>query len=348
MWKLRHLIPGEPGTDCVLDQDVFSDGPDVDEHQIGLALLQWDGDVGGDYQQSLPVKEQDTLMKQLNCLRISARKFESESEKGLDTDLDPTVWEFVKLLSRHIDQNALPNLYGMLQTPAENTIANMLQNHKLRSTYDFEQAVTRSLDLNNAFVHKPQKWNGSMTWNFRVLDLAAGRGTAVNTIFGLKEAGVFRGAKRKLKFTGDGDPSDTPKKCPKMDSLTKLLGAMEFKNENGNSGMCNRSQIKIKVSESIGRWHGGKKSPPKLTLDQGPGKKGMPQGRKKIDLAKTPGPKTPRTPGNRGRKPSAPANHSAGDQASILDFVIATPRRDVVGSPVHRNRMDSRNAPADM
>ena len=224
----------------------------------------------------------------------------------------------------------------------------MLQNHKLRSTYDFEQALTRSWDLNNAFVNKPQTWNGSLTWNFRVLDLAAGRGTAVNTIFGLKEAGVFKGAKRKLRFTSDGRHRDTPEKCLKVDSLTEMLGTMKVNNGNVIGGKCNRSQIKIKVSESVGGWHGGKRSPPKLTRNLSPKVEKTPQRERLLNLVRTPGPKTPRTPGRKSRRSFASIDPSAKDQASILDFIIATPRRDVDGGPVRVDRTDSRGTPADM
>ena len=36
-----------------------------------------------------------------------------------------------------------------------------------------------------------------------MLDLAAGPGTAMDTIFELKEQGILRGAKRRLRFTED-------------------------------------------------------------------------------------------------------------------------------------------------
>ena len=52
--------------------------------------------------------------------------------------------------------------------------------------------------------------------NFRVLDMAAGPGTTVNTIFVLKEEGILRGSKRRLRFSED-DRSNMVSKCKKME-----------------------------------------------------------------------------------------------------------------------------------
>ena len=54
-----------------------------------------------------------------------------------------------------------------------------------------------------------------------MLDLAAGPGTAVNTIFGPKKAGVFWGAKRKLKFAEEREFTSIPK-CLKVDTINNL------------------------------------------------------------------------------------------------------------------------------
>ena len=83
----------------------------------------------------------------------------------------------------------------------------------------------------------------------------------MNTIFGLKEAGVFRGAKRKLKFAREG--TDTPKKCLKFDKLADMLGTMNINMMGEGGRKFNRFQVKVKVSECVGGWHGARKSPPK-------------------------------------------------------------------------------------
>ena len=113
-------------------------------------------------------------------------------------NIDPTVWEFVKLLSQKLDQNPIQSLYGRLQSPTANMIVAMLGNHKLRSTYDFEKAIAREWRLNENLNKFRTTDQGSETisWNFRMLDLAAGPITTVDTIFELKEQGILRGAKK--------------------------------------------------------------------------------------------------------------------------------------------------------
>ena len=46
--------------------------------------------------------------------------------------------------------------------------------------------------------------------------MAAGPGTTVNTIFVLKEEGILRGSKRRLRFSED-DRSNMVSKCKKME-----------------------------------------------------------------------------------------------------------------------------------
>ena len=77
---------------------------------------------------------------------------------------------------------------------------NMLEHHKLRSMFDFEKAVSREWKLKQVNTGDGGE---QLSWNFRVLDIAAGKGTAIETVFLLKEAGTFRGAKRRLRFSGE-------------------------------------------------------------------------------------------------------------------------------------------------
>ena len=81
-------------------------------------------------------------------------------------------------------------------------IVAMLGNHKLRSTYDFEKAITREWRLNENLNKFRTTDQGSETisWNFRMLDLAAGPITTVDTIFELKEQGILRGAKKEAEI----------------------------------------------------------------------------------------------------------------------------------------------------
>ena len=105
-------------------------------------------------------------------------------------------------------------------------------------------------------------------WNFRILDLAAGEGTTVYTIYALKEVGVFRGAKRKLKF-GEATDDKIPKKCGRIDEINDLLGALAIikgteAEEGKDTRFCKRDEVKIYISNSRCGWHGSKRTPPKL------------------------------------------------------------------------------------
>ena len=152
-------------------------------------------------------------------------------------------------------------------------IIDMLQCHKLRSTYDFELALARKWDLDNSLYLEDTDTvtgNSNFRWNFRVLDMAAGGGTAVDTVFALKSAGVFRGAKRKLKFEKMAGDSKQMK-CGRMDDVNKLMGSMEIcnKNERVKEGIfrqCKRRDVKLNISNSKPGWHGHRKTPPKCNI----------------------------------------------------------------------------------
>ena len=162
-------------------------------------------------------------------------------------------------------------------------LVNLLQNHKLRSMFDFEKAVIRELGVNR--VSHGNMWRANKnhsgehcSWNFRTLDLAAGHDTAVTTVYDLKEAGTFKGAKRKLKFSqfsqlshGPSSERIEPKtKSLKMDQLLDTMQSLtineylEGEGEDTKSNTVARRRVTLKVSECTGGWHGGKRSPPKL------------------------------------------------------------------------------------
>ena len=106
-------------------------------------MCDWDN-----YAVALPKDEHDSLMmKDMVKLSISSRRGETTEEKSLESEIDPTVWEFVKLLSQKLDQNATQNLYRRLQSSTGTMIVSMLNNHKLKSTYDFEKAIAREWKL---------------------------------------------------------------------------------------------------------------------------------------------------------------------------------------------------------
>ena len=258
------------------------------------------------YEKALPEGDQLFLMKGMWGLTITEKNEESEEEKGLDGEVDQTVWEFVKLLSHKLDQNSIPNLFGTLESPTGNMIVEMLHNHKLRSTYDFEKAVSREWKLSDKLSQMNS--NTGVSWNFRMIDMAAGPGTAVQTIFELKERGIFRGAKRRLRFDKKEGSSQSIK-CPRMESEnTKATTARPE-----STTLVYRSQLKLNISHSIGGWHGGRKSPPKAS----PPKNKSPK--KKGDSHYKPSQ-------GRGSARKRPVNLPDRSQSSIREFVISSPR----------------------
>ena len=89
-------------------------------------------------------EDQDHLTRELGKLCIKKWMVEDESKLSLDSPIDPTVWSFVLLLSEKLEESTIPNLFGNQVSPTTNLLMSMLENHKLRSTYDFERAVSRT------------------------------------------------------------------------------------------------------------------------------------------------------------------------------------------------------------
>ena len=156
----------------------------------------------------------------------------------------------------------IPNLFGSQVSPTSNMLIRMLESHKLRSTYDFEKAVSRKLNLDK-YLPIGQS-NNNVVWNFRLIDAAAGTGTAVDTIFKMKEQGIFKGAKRKLNFMGGNEQSRLNHKCAKLEEMNKLMGSLELTATSDVKNVL-RESVKVKLSDARAGWHGKKKTPPKLT-----------------------------------------------------------------------------------
>ena len=266
LWELRSLLP------------VGNHWEDLNDYMIGTTELNLPiflGEVTDpeDYTTEIPSDAQDDLTRTMCNLRIEKKETGTDEDLGLDSEIDPSVMKFVKLLSQKLDDAKIPNLFGTVKNPTSNLIIDMLQCHKLRSTFDFELAIARKWDLDNSLrLEDSNTVTGSSNfrWNFRVLDMAAGSGTTVDTVFALKSAGIFRGAKRKLKFEKmAGEPKQT--KCGKMEEINKLMESMEVcnKNERGkevNFKQCKRGDVKFNISNSRPGWHGFKKTPPKCKI----------------------------------------------------------------------------------
>ena len=134
----------------------------------------------------------------------------------------------------------------------------MLAHHKLRSMFDFEKAVERECDLMKFQDHMNPKWN------FRMIDEVAGYGTAINTVFQLKDCGVFRGAKRRLRFTHSESLTGRESKNLRIDEeeLADLMGTLGMECKSNYKGK-RRSDVTFGVSTSGCGWRGARKTPPK-------------------------------------------------------------------------------------
>ena len=261
-------------------------------------------------------------------MEIKKRELESEEDKSLGSSLDPSVLTFVRILSDKLDQSTIGNLFGKSESPTCNLLVNMLENHKLRSMFDFEKAVSREWNLLKQM--NSGDGNEQLSWNFRLLDLAAGKGTAVETVFLLKEAGSFRGAKRRLKFNGE-DLAEQPLGSSPADDMSKLVKKMKLDDITPGKSVS-RASITLKMSDCSAGWHGNKRSPPKIgTHSANPGrnlktpKKGHryglvgQQGRDGISSSRTP---SNTTKGRGGRKQAINCTPARG-QSTILQYMSA-------------------------
>ena len=302
-----------------------------------------------EYNSEAPREVQDMITKSMNALVISERRIENSQEMSLESELDPTVWTFLRLLSHKLDERTVPNMFDKQETPTCNLLVDMLSNHRLRTMFDFEKAVEREFNLSNKTRVRVNNSDASETvkdfaWNFRTLDKVAGHGTAVSTVFGLKESGVFRGAKRRLTFTQM--PMSPKKKVAKVEHLSNLLESLNvgnnrlIANEEKKVVRCN---VKVKVTKSQGGWLGNMKSPPSgsVKVAKSPAKgsqlySGPSPRRRYINTAS--GKNFKAQSGSKVSSPVTPRNSvrsNAGTpkrgQCSIRDFIECSPRARPVG-----------------
>ena len=82
----------------------------------------------------------------------------------------------------------------------------------------------------------------------------------VDTIFKLKEKGIFKGAKRKLTFGGANSEIQLYHKCARLEELDIQMSSLELSASAGAKNVV-REKVKIKLSDAKAGWHGNKKSP---------------------------------------------------------------------------------------
>jgi len=160
----------------------------------------------------------------------------SDVEKGINAPMSDEVWKFVLSLSTKLEEKQVPMLFEEDKvSPTTNLLVDMLNCHKIRTTYDFEKAVGRTFNMNES------------KWDFRLIDKLAGKGTATDTIFILKEKGNFSGAKRKLKFPRNEMP---PRKCTRVNEMCNLFGSLDIDEESSKPTEWKGSSKPIDWKES--------------------------------------------------------------------------------------------------
>ena len=146
--------------------------------------------ASNDYSETLSNAAQDELTRGMTGLHIGREKTYNDLDLGLNSEIHPSIWSFVKLLSEKLDNASIPNLFGSHNKPTSKLLVKMLECHKLRSTFDFEVAIARKWKLHHDLVgYSDNAMTGmnGLRWNFRVLDLAAGKGTSLDTMLALKK-----------------------------------------------------------------------------------------------------------------------------------------------------------------
>ena len=214
---------------------------------------------GEEYEKKIPKSEQDELIKNMSGLSVSSKRAEREADKSLSSNIDGEVWEYVKLLSSKLDDDCIENLHrDNVNTPIVNLMAHMLSNHRLRTSYDFEVALDRVMSKEADISH-----DCNVKWNFNLLNMIGGSGTAASVIFELKEKGNFRGLKRRkqkilspkcTKVARSEKITLTTFKSPKFKIVKDIEGGstLSIKSAAGNNPPCHEVKTVVK-NVKVGR-----------------------------------------------------------------------------------------------
>ena len=104
--------------------------------------------------------------------------------------------------------------------------------YKLRTSFDFEKALSREVGIKinrGVWVNRKEDTGVTATWSQRILDAVAGEGTTASAIFELKESGLFRGAKHRLRFENDiSDSEERTAKHQKMTGMEELINNLSI------------------------------------------------------------------------------------------------------------------------
>ena len=158
---------------------------------------------------------------------------ESKEEKSLDSEIHESVWQFMKLITTRLGEGRITSVFRRENlNPTGDLVSRMLINHKLRTSFDFEKALSREVGIKinrGVWVNRKEDTGVTATWSPRILDAVAGEGTTASAIFELKESGWFRGAKRRLRFGNDISNSEgRTAKHQKMTGMEELINNLSI------------------------------------------------------------------------------------------------------------------------
>ena len=130
--------------------------------------------------------------------------------------------------------------------------------------------------------------------------------------------------KRRLRFTEDLEVGSNIK-CPKVSegrNTSENTDKTDRKKDCYEHTRINRSEVGVNISKCAGGWHGGKKTPPKIS--KSPGLK-VGKAQEKIS-----------TPKGRKftKKRGGLTGHEDKNQHSITKFIVSSPRTNRIGGSI--------------
>ena len=235
LWEFRDKVGRNSGPD-VFDHSGFYRLEEQDLTPLELYEL-FTEEFSNEYAGEIKTQTQDALVKQMLYLNLDKKASEDDYKKSLEHPLGRDIIKFLELLSAKLDQDCVPNLFrsnGL--NPTSNLLASLLSHHKLRSTFDFEQATKRELKVDNS-------WD--LRWSMSLLNEVGGRNTTSDAVFELKKLGNFRGLKRRQHTRLPGTPTN------KLSRLDEICSRFEkvFITDAGSSP---KLKLRVELDDKLG------------------------------------------------------------------------------------------------
>ena len=235
LWMFRDRVGINSGPDLFSDESFHSneeqDLTPIELH--GLFVDEFDDDYTGE----ILKKTHDVLVRRMLCLNLEDKMVETEREKSLDHPLGRDILKFLDLISVKLDQDSVPNLFRSNElNPMSNLLTSLLSCHRLRSTFDFEQATKREPKVDKS-------WD--LRWSISLLNEVGGRNTTSDAVFELKKVGNFRGLKREQHIQLPGTPVY---KSPRLEDMCQSFERVVI-TDNGSSP---KLKLRLGMDDKLG------------------------------------------------------------------------------------------------